>query len=82
MVRFLLLQEEHIFLLLVLLVFLHLLAIIVIFFFITLSQFVEKVKIMLSPTKNYKNGAFSMFGAHVLLVWLVFVNNSCTIIIS
>ena len=62
MARFLLLQEEHIFLLLVLLVFLLLIAIIVIFFFITLSQFVEKVKIMLSPTKNYKNGAFSMFG--------------------
>lgn len=49
MARFLLLQEEHIFLLLVLLVFLVLIAIIVIFFFITLSQFVEKVKIMLSP---------------------------------
>ena len=82
MVRFLLLQEEHIFLLLVLLVFLLLLAIIVIFFFITLSQFVEKVKIMLSPTKKYKSGAFSMFAAPVLLGWLVFVNNSCTIIIS
>ena len=82
MARFLLLQEEHIFLLLVLLAFLLLIAIIVIFFFITLSQFVEKVKIMLSPAKNYKNGVFFMFCAPVLLVWLVFVNNSCTIIIS
>jgi len=82
MVRFLLLQEERIFLLPVLVVFLLLLAIIVIFCFITLSQFVEKVKIMLSPTQNYKNGVFSMFFAPDLLVWLVFVNNSCTIIIS
>ena len=75
----LLLQEERIFLLLVSLL---LIAIIVIFFFISLSQFVEKVKIMLSPAKNYKNGVFFMFCAPVLLVWLVFVNNSCTIIIS